>query len=396
LKILKNFVIILLAAKAKADEEEVIKASCRRGMRGCGSHVRPLRFLSRLNYSMEEIYYDPNFYEFRALVEIAKIFKTPIQINVNLKDSSSKEQIEIDGLINIKGKEWPIEIKSYPLEEKEIRSIIDKYKHFGFKRLKIVAPNFVNKIKSEIDIEYIEFHPNLSLIREFYKNWKIHLSPRLEEELYTGKHHFRYKLAKRAKNSIARFINQTDKCIKTEKDLIKEINCRIPLNNPPVRIYWSTARWLSPKDLYFKNLKQYCLGQPLVFDIDGSLIHKALFSCIISPKTGLCNYCIEFALLHTKRLIKFLKNLGFQEIEIVFSGRQGFHVYVFDKPLGIEQRVKIIKELRKKKIKVDELITLDKKSIIAFPSSLHGYSIYQTKIIKKIDNFSLNDLEKIC
>jgi len=58
--------------------------------------------------------------------------------------------------------------------------------------------------------------------------------------------------------------------------------------------------------------------------------------------------------------------------------------------------VGIIKELRKRKIKIDELITLDKKSIITFPSSLHGYSMYQTKIIKKIDNFSLNDLEKIC
>jgi len=345
---------------------------------------------------MKEIYYDPNFYEFRALAETAKMFKTSIQANVNLKDPSSKEQIEIDGLISLKEKEWPIEIKSYPLTEKQIRLIIDKYKRFGFKRLKIVAPNFINKIKNEIDIEYIEFHPNLSLIRKFYNNWRVNIPLRIKEELNSGKHHFRYKLAKRSKNSITRFINQTDKCIKTEKDLIKEINQRIPLNNPPVRIYWSTGKWLSPKDLYFRNLRQYCLGQLLVFDIDGSLIHRALFPCIISPKTGLCNYCIEFALLHTKRLVKFLKNLGFREIEIVFSGRQGFHVYVFDKPLGIEQRVRIVKELRKKKIKVDELVTLDKKSIITFPSSLHGYSMYRNKTIKRIDVFSLKDLEKIC
>lgn len=365
-------------------------------MRGCGSHVRPLRFLSESNYSMKKIYYDPNFYEFRALAEIAKMFKTPIQANVNLKGPSSKEQIEIDGLINLNEKEWPIEIKSYPLTEKQIGLIIDKYKHFGFKRLKIVAPNFINKIKNEIEIDYIEFHPDLSLIRNFYKDWKISLPPRMEKELNTGKHHFRYKLAKRSKNSIARFINQTDKCIKTEKDLIKEIIQRIPLDNPPVRIYWSTARWLSPKDLYFKNSRQHCLDQLLVFDIDGPLIHRTLFPCIISPDTGLCNYCIEFALLHAKRLVKFLKNLGFREIEIVFSGRQGFHVYVFDKLLGIEQRVKIIKELRKKKIKIDKLVTLDQKSVITFPSSLHGYSMYLTKRMEKIDNFSLKDLEKIC
>ena len=73
---------------------------------------------------MKEIYYDPNFYEFRALAETAKMFKTSIQANVNLKDPSSKEQIEIDGLISLKEKEWPIEIKSYPLTEKQIRLII--------------------------------------------------------------------------------------------------------------------------------------------------------------------------------------------------------------------------------------------------------------------------------
>lgn len=50
---------------------------------------------------MKEIYYDPNFYEFRALAETAKMFKTSIQANVNLKDPSSKEQIEIDGLISL-------------------------------------------------------------------------------------------------------------------------------------------------------------------------------------------------------------------------------------------------------------------------------------------------------
>jgi hypothetical protein len=74
-----------------------------------------------------------------------------------LKDPSSKEQIEIDGLINLKEKEWPIEIKSYSLTEKQIGLIIDKYKHSGFKRLKMVAPNFIDKIKNEIDIDYIEF-----------------------------------------------------------------------------------------------------------------------------------------------------------------------------------------------------------------------------------------------
>jgi hypothetical protein len=344
---------------------------------------------------MKEICYDPDFYEFQVLVEIAKRFQILVQANIKLKNLSSNQEIEIDGLINIKEKEWPIEIKSFPLIEKEIQSIVDKYRRFGFRRLMIVAPSFIERVRSNMDIEYIEFHPNLSLIREFYKNWKIHLSPRIKEELYTGKHHFRYKLAKRSKNSITRFINQTDKSIKKEADLLKEVNRRIPFNNPPVRIYWSTARWLSPKDLYFKNLRQYCLDQLLVFDIDGSSIHRAFFPCLISPKTGLCNYCLEFALLHAQRLLKFLKSLGFQEIEIVFSGRQGFHVYVFDKSIGIERRVRIIKELRKRKIKVDELVTLDKKSIITFPSSLHGYSMYLTKEVEKINTFSLKDLEKI-
>lgn len=344
---------------------------------------------------MEEIYYDPNFYEFQALVELVRKFKTPVRTNINLKDFSSRKEIEIDGLVTIKGKEWAIEIKSFSLMESEIKSIINKYKNLSFKYLKIIAPDFETKVKSKIELEYIKFHPNLTPIRKFYQNWKMDLPPGLQKELESGKHHFRYRLAKRAKNSLARFINQTDKCIKSENDLKKEINQRIPISNPPVRIYWSTARWLSPKDLYFKNLRQYCLDWPLVFDIDGSLIHKALFPCIISPSTGLCNYCIEFSLLHTKRLLKFLKNLGFQKFEIVFSGRQGFHIYVFDKTLKeIGARTKIIREIRKRKIKVDELITLDKKSIITFPSSLHGNSMYLTQSIKNIEKFSQKRLKK--
>ncbi len=170
---------------------------------------------------MKEIYYDPNFYEFQSLVELTKRFKTPVKANINLKDFSLKEEIEIDGLVNLKGKECLIEIKSYPLREKEIKSITEKYKHFNFKHLKIVAPNFADKVKSKIEIEYIEFRPNLSLIRKFYRNWKISLLPRIQKELESGKHHFRYKLAKKSKNSIARFINQTDKCIKSESDLKK-------------------------------------------------------------------------------------------------------------------------------------------------------------------------------
>lgn len=141
--------------------------------------------------------------------------------------------------------------------------------------MKIVAPGFRDEIRDKIDIEYIEFHPNLSLIKKFYKDWEINLPFSLKKELATGKHHFRYKLAKRSKDSIARFINQMDKKIKTEKDIYKEINLRIPYSNPPVRIYWSTAKWLSPKDLYFNNLKQYCLGWPLIFEL-GRLFRNRL------------------------------------------------------------------------------------------------------------------------
>lgn len=345
---------------------------------------------------MKEIYYDPNFYEFQALVKTAEIFKTYIQANVKLKNLPSEKEIEIDGLINLKEKEWPIEIKSYPLTEKEIRLIIDKYKHFGFKRLKIIAPCFEIKRKKEIDVEYIEFHPDLFLIRKFYQDWKIDLSPRIEEELKSGKHHFRYKLAKRSKASIVRFINQIDKCINTKEKLIREINHRIPLNNPPVRVYWSTGKWLSPKDLYFKNRQQYCLGNNLVFDIDGNLIHSPFFPCMISPETGLCNYCIEFAFLHLKKLLYFLNKLDIRELDVIFSGREGFHVYVWDKFFNRKQKLKIVQELRKNKIKIDESVTLNEKSVITFPSSLHGHSMYLTQFIKNIKKFNLNNLERVC
>ena len=79
------------------------------------------------------------------------------------------------------------------------------------------------------------------------------------------------------------------------------------------------------------------------------------------------------------------------------SYTDGGSMVFFDKTIGIEQKVKIIKEIRKKKIKVDELVTLNKKSIITFPSSLHGYSMYLNKALEKINDFSFKkDLEKIC
>ncbi|PIY91082.1 MAG: hypothetical protein COY72_00040 [Candidatus Nealsonbacteria bacterium CG_4_10_14_0_8_um_filter_35_10] len=52
---------IKIAAKAKVNEEEVLETSCRSGMRGCGSHVRPSSFIEIINFFIKKIKKDYGF-----------------------------------------------------------------------------------------------------------------------------------------------------------------------------------------------------------------------------------------------------------------------------------------------------------------------------------------------
>jgi DNA primase catalytic subunit len=103
-----------------------------------------------------------------------------------------------------------------------------------------------------------------------------------------------------------------------------------------------------------------------------------------------------FAKQHTLRLLEYLDEQGFGEVLTVFSGRQGFHVYLFDldEKTFHERRNDIIRELRLRKIKIDEKVTFDRKGVVTFPGSLHGSSLLPALPIANLHHFGLRELKK--
>ena len=333
------------------------------------------------------MYYDPTYYEYQANWFIAKMFNTPIQINVRLPDFSVPfhRRNELDGLLIKNDEEIPIEIKSFPLSKKDVEIIQKKYKKMHFYNIIIVAP----KVPENINYAF-SFIPNEKVIRNFYENWSPNLTEGIISELANGKHHFRYKLLRRSEHKNTRFLNQVDKRIKSIETLKKDI-LRTPKNSPPVRVYWSTHRWLDPKGLYYKNQRSYILGGLLVFDIDGSKIHKSYFDCVIN-KNGLCEYCFRYAKIHTQRLLNLLQEESrISNLEVWFSGRQGFHIYAFsDTYCDSYYRKNILDKIIQEKIIVDDVVTSDQKRIITFPGTLHAYSLRKVQFVKNLKNFRLN------
>lgn len=330
-------------------------------------------------------HYDPQFYEFQSLQFISKKEKSPIIANYIVPDYNIplSHRNELDAV----AKNANYEIKSYPLKKNSIEEIKNKIASISPSiPIVIICPHYEYDSQINDKFKIYNFNPNLNLIRKFYQDWSPKFSQYLQNELSTGKHNFRYRLAERSISSQHRYINQIDKKIKNYENLKKEIVTRTPKNNPPIKILWSTRRWFSPKDLFFKYRSNIYLDGPLVFDIDGQLAHHAYQPCAINPKTGLCDMCIFFSKRETKRLIKKIKLFRSKKIETYFSGRSGFHTYVYDwKKVNTES---LIKGIWQDKIKIDPSVTINNKSEIGFPLSLNATSGYILSKVENIDNFT--------
>lgn len=325
------------------------------------------------------MYYDPQFYETRALGYAARLFRTPVHANVRLVDPRAdlSREVEIDGLIDIKGQETALEVKSYPLDENALTGIVAKYRGLNFHHLKVIAPSFerASTPTTDVVVETVPFVPDLSELLTYYAKPEDEMPAWFRNELETGWHHVRYKLAKRGRSSNTRFLNQIDKRIRSFHDFRREVVDRIGHQNPPIKVYWSPKRWLSPKDLYFRNRPNVDLGGPLVFDIDGIRIHEHHVSCLITGPDALCEYCFRFAKQHAQRLVTLLREHGFSKIEVLFSGRQGFHIYVLDEPVTLGQRSQVLRAIKQRKIKIDTQVTLNGRGILGMPMSVHGYTM---------------------
>jgi DNA primase small subunit len=153
--------------------------------------------------------------------------------------------------------------------------------------------------------------------------------------------------------------------------------------------YFTPVKWLNPIYVgHTKNELDVMLSAPLYFDIDMQDLTPSTFS---------------EAKRHTIRLIEFLeKENGRCPDLVVFSGRQGFHVYFWEWDMQEIQRLSpikrlvefrkrrtaILKTLKRKKIVVDERITADPFRILRIPNTLHGKTGLIAKPVLEIEKFN--------
>ena len=145
----------------------------------------------------------------------------------------------------------------------------------------------------------------------------------------------------------------------------------------------------APEDAYYdtciyKNIKDcftcpqhpgFCaecpalIGQELVFDLDPENIDCP--RCGKKQFPHFCNYCLGLSLQGGVQLSDTLREQGFRQIRLVYSGR-GCHVHVTDQKamrLSKDERVQLTRELRR--FPMDPWVTTTKR-LIRLPYSLHA------------------------
>lgn len=322
--------------------------------------------------------FDAKFYEARALWFYAWSRGVPVEANVRLRhvDVPWSRRPEVDGRVREGRWERAIEVKSYPLGVPEVRELHERYRGLGFRRLTLIAPAFeCESTDVPGDVELLPYQPNVASLRAHYRDGRLRHSPAVAEWMADGGLHFRYSLGEVGQGGqrLKRTLNQVDKNIRTLEALSHELRQRVVKRFTPVRVHWSPSRLLFPKDLYFRNRPSYVLAEPLVFDIDGQLIHRAMFPCTLEPTTGVCRDCVSLAKQHALRLVALLRRAGLEPTAF-FSGHGGFHVYVFRHGLGPEARAALHRDVAAQHIGVDWQVARARIPIIAFPGSVHGVS----------------------
>jgi hypothetical protein len=321
--------------------------------------------------------FDARFYEARALWFYARARRRRIAVNVRLPrlDVPYSRRPEVDGILDEGRGQRAIEVKSFPVGERELGAICAHYTELGFRRLTVIAPAFESSAPSgAIDVELVPFTPDLAALREHYRRAWPAPSRRIASWLAGGGIHFRFSAAEvsPASPGLRRTLNQVDKGLRSVEQLTVELSRRVTPRVTPIRVHWSPVRVLFPKDLYFRERAAHVLAAPLVFDIDGPLIHGAMFPCTIDPESGLCADCTSLAKQHALRLARTLQDRGL-EPAVFFSGHRGFHLYVFEgAPLSAAGRAALHRDILGQRIAFDRQVTRAAIPLIAFPGSLHG------------------------
>jgi hypothetical protein len=338
--------------------------------------------------------YEPRFYEWQALCHVAKFLSLPVLTNVRTyrPNTAVSQQREVDGIVEFNGRRMLVEVKSSPQDQDGVRTIVDKYSDLQNDELLIVAPFFAKNVERPDGVRLVEFTPNLTALRDLYQRADVTLSDSLTQELRHGDHHFRYLSACREKGGQATFRNQVDKRITSVSKAFEDIHRRPGVCSLPVRVFWSTSRWLFPKDLFYSSSSNHLVRRGLVFDIDGKAAHATSSPCRIPPGLTVCTQCLVSAKEKAIELTDFLKSQGFSDLAVVFSGRQGFHVYVLKERLEETVIRRLVDGAVAMSIPIDVNLAMDQKSVVTFPGSIHGLSMLRATEVENLQAFSIDSL----
>jgi hypothetical protein len=334
--------------------------------------------------------YESKLYEWQALCHVASVLSHPVFTNV--RDSASAGPLlqsrEVDGVIEANGKRILIEAKSFALSHQDVIDIERKYRPLEFDELLIVAPSVSSAVPRSGRTKLLEFEPDLKHLSDGYARTDFELPSALKNELETGDHHFRFLLAERNKGETGRFRNQIDKGIRTYPQLLREIRREGP-SGLPVRVFWSASRWAYPKELFFSSYSNHLLRRGLVFDIDGKAIHYPSLPCRINPGDKVCLLCIRAA---KTKAIDLLNLLDGYRTSVVFSGRQGFHVYVLGEAMSDSSVRRLTTMALDAGIPVDENVARNAKSVVTMPGSIHGLSMLRAVPVDDVRTVEVGSL----
>ena len=164
----------------------------------------------------------------------------------------------------------------------------------------------------------------------------------------------------------------------------------------PRHAFYTALKFLDPSMLGPREVPAYCLGGDLVFDID-----------VLSDPTRIAMDQYKIAANYVLQLIDVLRELGYEDFFIVFTGFKGFHLHVpnFDpyEFLGIlpsevsraeaeiRARKRITELITSKNIPIDQEVTRDIKRIVRLPGTLHGRTGLLALIL---DNAQINKVRE--
>lgn len=204
-------------------------------------------------------------------------------------------------------------------------------------------------------------------IREFYRNNTPELPPNYKHRYFK----FVWKYP------VQTAIHVRDR-IKSPEHL-----ARLAIKFAPQHVYYSLTTWLDPTTVRGRSKDAVPLWSDLVFDVDAD--------------------DLDTAKRETKKLVKYLRSMGYRDIKVLFSGHKGFHVYVrdfkYDKyPEDHRERARYFEKVKKKiheeilseGIQIDPNLW-DLYRVVRVPYTLNATSMLPAvwvRSLKHIDTFA--------